>query len=100
MIETKNHNQSETERVGETRCVNSLREAWNRFVDNSYTCEDLALILDSVKDDKSLPAFYEVLDKVWNNTPPETEEQKEAYRKEASQLRVILPQPLPVSWQE
>ena len=67
----------------------SLQEAWNRFVDDTYTLEDLALILDSVRNDDNLAVFYNVLKKIGDDassiTPP-TREQKEAYRKEACRI--------------
>jgi len=67
-----------------------LREAWNRFLDNSYTCEDLSLILDSLKEDGDFREFYEASDRAWNMSitgmTSETEERKEAYRREAAQL--------------
>jgi len=67
-----------------------LREAWSRFLDNSYTCEDLSLILDSLKEDGEFREFYEASDRAWDmaisDMPSETEERKEAYRREAAQL--------------
>ena len=70
--------------------VPSLQEAWNRYVDDTYTCEDLTLILDSIRDDAQLQAFYEVGDRVRHetitNTLPLTEEQEETYKRRAAQL--------------
>ena len=67
-----------------------LVEAWNRLMDNTYTIEDLTLLLDSVKGDEHLQELYEVLDRLWNealaNTPTLTKEQEAMYRKEAAQL--------------
>ena len=86
MIESLNKNKS----IVETQQDTSLREAWNRFTDDSYTLEDVVLIMDSVRDDENSQVFYDVLKKVGNEslsvTPPETEEQKEAYRKEAARI--------------
>ena len=69
-----------------------IGEAWNRMVDNTYTIEDLALLLDSVKGDKHLQEFYDLLDRVWNealtDTPTLTKEQEEAYCREAAQFIV------------
>jgi ferric-dicitrate binding protein FerR (iron transport regulator) len=84
----------------------SLQEAWNRFTDNSYTIEDLSLILDSIKDDENLSTFYEVLNKIGNEsistTLPKTKEQKEEYRREATRIfteyqnnRKVRPTPVP-----
>ena len=65
-------------------------EAWNRFVNRTYTMEDLALILDSVKNDKHLREFDEVWNRMLletaNNTQPLTAEQEELYREEVSQI--------------
>ena len=67
-----------------------LLDAWNRYVDDSYTCDDLALVLDSVRDNDHFREFSEIFGKEWNmamNELPSTpEERKEAYRKEAAQL--------------
>ena len=67
-----------------------LQEAWNRFLDNTYTGEDLSLILDSLREDGNFQEFHEVSDRVWSmsmtDTLPESEEQKEIYRREAAQL--------------
>jgi len=67
-----------------------LREAWNRFLDNSYTCEDLSLILDSLKEDSDFREFYEASDRAWHisisGMASETEERKETYRREAARL--------------
>ena len=67
-----------------------LREAWQRFVDDSYTCEDLALILDSVRDDECLEEYHGAFDSVWkmslSDLPLVSEDRKEIYRREAAQL--------------
>lgn len=70
----------------ETQHTTSLQELWNRFGNNTYTIEDLVLILDLVKDDENLQEFYEVSNRIRNTTLPETKEQQEAYRKEAAQI--------------
>jgi len=61
-------------------------EAWKRFVDNAYSSEDLALILESVRGDDHLREFFEVSDVVWSeslsNTPSLTKKQEETLRKE------------------
>ena len=61
-------------------------EAWKRFVDNAYSAEDLALILESVRGDDHLREFFEVSDVVWSeclsDTPPLTKKQEERLRKE------------------
>jgi len=67
-----------------------LIEAWERYVNDSYTCDDIALIFDSIKNDGHLHEFTEVYNKeVWikamNDLPP-TFEEKETYRKKAAQL--------------
>ena len=65
-------------------------EAWKRYMDDSYTCDDLALILDLIKDDANIKEFEEVWDNVlWNKAndlPLTPEERKEIYRKEFAQL--------------
>ena len=65
-----------------------LREAWNRYVDNTYTCDDVALILDSVKGDAHLQEFYEVWERVRKETitTPLTKEQEEALKKKIAQI--------------
>ena len=67
-----------------------LIEAWNRYVNDSYNCEDIARLLDSVKDDEHLREFYKVLDRVWQetaiNTPPLSKEQVELYKREFAQM--------------
>ena len=67
-----------------------LVEAWSRFVNHTYTIEDLGLLLHSVEDNESLQEFDEVSGEVWNeaivNKPPMTEDRKVAYGKKADQL--------------
>jgi len=69
-----------------------LVEAWECYVNNSYTFDDVALILDSIKDkDESFhQEFTEVFNRVvWNeaiNELPPTSEEQELYRKKAAQL--------------
>jgi len=66
-----------------------LIEAWERYVDDSYTCDDLALILDSTMNDEYIQEFKEVADRKWeksmNNMQP-TPEEKEIYRKKFAQF--------------
>src|SRR5690554_7347626 len=68
----------------------SLREAWERFVDQSYTLEDLLLILDSVKEDNRVLEFHAVDDKVWKDAiskiEPLTKSKEKKYRRKATQL--------------
>jgi ferric-dicitrate binding protein FerR (iron transport regulator) len=64
----------------------NILDLWSRFGDDSYTVEDLAMILDIVKDDENLQEFYEVSNRLRNNAPVETKDRQEAYRKEAAQL--------------
>ena len=65
-------------------------EAWERYTNRSYTCDDLALIFDSIMDDDQLQEFDEVARRKWDMTmsklPPTPEERKEIYRKKAVQL--------------
>ena len=66
-------------------------EAWKRYMDDSYTCDDLSLVLDLIMDDANIQEFAEVWEKeVWNKAkydlPPMSEDQKEIFRKEAAQL--------------
>lgn len=65
-------------------------EAWQRYTNDAYTCDDLALLLDAIKEDDRLHEFKEVFDKEWFramiDTPPTAEDRKEAYRKEAAQF--------------
>ena len=66
-----------------------LIDAWNRFVDDDFTNEDLNLIRDSFNDDKILAEFHVVSDRVWNETindTPKSKEWIEVYRKEAAQI--------------
>jgi len=66
-------------------------EAWKRYVDGSYTSDDLALVLDLIRDDANLQEFEEVWDKeVWNRAMNDmsftTEERKKVNLREAAQL--------------
>ena len=65
-----------------------LIEAWERYMNGSYTCDDLAFILDSI-DDENIQEFNEVaqreLDKAKINMQP-TPEEKEVYQKEFAQF--------------
>ena len=65
-------------------------EAWKRYADNSYTSDDLALVLDLIRDDANMKEFKEVWNNVlWreaNEMPPTPEDRKEIYRKEFAQL--------------
>jgi len=67
-----------------------LIEAWNRLVNHTCTAGDLALLLDSLKEDENLQEFDEVSDRVWNeaiaNLSSLTEDRKEVYRKEFAQI--------------
>ena len=67
-----------------------LKEVWKRLADNAYTHDDLAVILDSVKDDAHFPQFAEVWERVRletiANTPPLNREQQEAYRQKVAQI--------------
>ena len=63
-----------------------LIEAWNRYVNKTNTGDDIALILDSIRDDDYIQEFIEVFNETWdksmNELPPTPEERKEIYRKE------------------
>ena len=68
----------------------NIIEAWERYVNQSNTCDDLALILDSIINDDHIEEFNdvfnrEVWDKTINELPP-TSEEKEIYRKEFARL--------------
>ena len=46
----------------------NIIEAWERFVNQSNTCDDLALILDSIMNDDHIEEFNDVFNRiVWNN---------------------------------
>ena len=91
-MESMNENQSveirqvEAAHVVEKRHDTFLKELWNRYGNNSYTIDDLARILDLVRDDENLHELYEAWNSAWNNAPTETEEQQEALRREVAQL--------------
>ncbi len=67
-----------------------IQEAWRRLLNNSYTSDDLSLILESLKDDNDFQEFYETSDKEWelsvNIQQLETEAQREEYRLQAAKL--------------
>jgi len=67
-----------------------LIEAWERYMNDTYTRDDLALVLDSIKDDEHIQEFREVfyrkLDMAMNDLLPTPEERKEIYRKKFAQL--------------
>ena len=67
-----------------------LIEAWERYVNNLNTCDDLALILDSIINDDHIQEFDDVFNRVaWNkamNELPPTLEEKEKYREKFVQL--------------
>ena len=67
-----------------------LIEAWERYVSKTNTCDDLALVLDSIMNDNHIQEFNEVFDNVvWNkamNELPPTPEEREVYRKEFEQF--------------
>ena len=66
-----------------------LIDAWKRYVNKTNTREDLMLIFDSINDDDCIQEFKTVFHKTWvqamNDLSPTTEE-KEIYRKEATQF--------------
>ena len=67
-----------------------LIEAWGRYMDDAHTCDDAALILDSIRVNDDLREFDEVFDRKWdkavNDMLPAPEVRKVIYRKEAAQL--------------
>ena len=67
-----------------------LVEAWQRYVSQTDIHDDLALILNSIKDGGHVQEFTKVFDEAWekvvNELPPASEERKEEYRKKAAQL--------------
>ena len=67
-----------------------LQEAWRHFLDNSYSNDDIVLILESLEEEIGFQEFYEASNRVWDwsktHCLPESEEQKEAFRREAAQL--------------
>ena len=85
-MESRNNNQS----IEEARRHTLLPEAWSRFVDNSYTLDDLRLLLDSVENDEHLQECHEVLKRIWNepldSSLPVTEKQKRQYKREADRI--------------
>ena len=66
-----------------------LIDAWKRYVNKTNTRDDLALILDSIRDDEHIQEFKLVFNNAWekamNDLQP-TYEEKEMYRMEAAQL--------------
>ena len=67
-----------------------LFEAWNRYLNDTCTCDDLALVLDSIMDDVNVQEFNDAFDaegyRVMTGTTPTPEERKEAYRREAAKF--------------
>ena len=67
-----------------------LVEAWNRFINHTYTIEDLALLFNSVEGNDFLQEFDVVSDSVWDealaNKPFMTEDIRAAYKKKACQM--------------
>ena len=66
-----------------------LIEAWKRYLNKTNTCDDLTLILDSIRNDDQNQEFKAVFNKAWDkamNDLQPTHEEKEIYRKEAAQL--------------
>ena len=67
-------------------------EAWERYTNKSYTCDDLAVILDSARNNDHNLEFDEVADRKWdkamNELPPTPEVRKKVYRKEFAQFFV------------
>lgn len=68
-----------------------LRAAWGRYVNDSYTGEDLELIIHSLRnDDGDIQEFNDVFDSEWEammrDLPPASEDRKERYGKEAAQI--------------
>ena len=67
-----------------------LVEAWSRFVEHTYTIEDLALLLNSIEENDFLQEFDEVSDRVWteafDNKPLMTEDRRGIYRMKAAQI--------------
>ena len=68
----------------------SKQDALSRFVDDSYTLEDMALLLNEFNKDDDFQAFHPVYDRIWNevisNPMPKSKEQQEANHNEAAQL--------------
>jgi len=67
----------------------NIIEAWERYTNKTNTCDDLALILDSIREDDYIQEFEEVADRQWDmamsDLPPAPEEM-EIYRMKAAQL--------------
>ena len=67
-----------------------LKESWERFVDHSYTLDDLLLILDSVKENNRVLEFHTTDDKVWEKVlskiEPLTKSKEKEYSRKAIQL--------------
>jgi ferric-dicitrate binding protein FerR (iron transport regulator) len=69
----------------------AFQEALKRFVDDTYSLEDMALILTAIRNDAHYQDFIDVSDRLWqeiaNSTTPQTKEQKEVLLREAALLR-------------
>ena len=66
-----------------------LIQAWERYINKTNTCDDLVLILDSVKDDDCIQEFDEVASRMWDkvmNDLQPTPEEKEMYKRKAAQF--------------
>ena len=67
-----------------------LHEAWVRYLNDAYTCEDLVTMLDAIKDIDNHQEFDDVFNREWEMTmkepSPTSEEKKEEYRREAARL--------------
>ena len=63
-----------------------LIEAWERYMNDTYTRDDFALVIDSIRDDEHIQDIKEVFIREWNKLPPTSEDRKEIYRKEFAQF--------------
>ena len=65
-----------------------LIKAWERYFNDTYTRDDLAIVLDSIKNDDHIEEIKKVFNTEWNSyaLPPTSEDRKEIYRKKAAQL--------------
>jgi ferric-dicitrate binding protein FerR (iron transport regulator) len=72
----------------ETKERKNLIKAWERYLNDACTGDDLTIVLDSMKDDEQMEAIQEVFKAEWDNynLPPTPEDRKEVYRKKAAQL--------------
>ncbi|MDR1668118.1 MAG: FecR domain-containing protein [Bacteroidales bacterium] len=68
----------------------ALQNAWRRFLNNTYTDDDLSFILDSLEEDDNLRAFYLVSDETWQAAWAagllDTEPDREAFRRQAADM--------------